>query len=326
MTYDFITIGGSTRDISIFTDQGVLIDNAKDILRQELLGFEYGAKVRVDKFHHSFGGGGSNTAVNLANFGFKVACFSALANDENGKAAFLNLKERGVETKYINRFKEGDTGTSFVLISKGERVIFTQRGVNDKLEIESKHLKALKQSKAIYISSLSGKWKQVLNDVFKIAKDNNIKVFWNPSEAQYEVGLKKLAKYLKHTYLFVVNKDEAIELALLSGEKNLSPKFLNDEHNLLKILYKFCPSMVMVTSGPKGAYVYDGKKFYFQAALKEKKRVDMTGVGDAFNSTFAAGLSIYEGSIKKALHLAAKNTASKIAHFGAQNGLLKWKK
>lgn len=52
----------------------------------------------------------------------------------------------------------------------------------------------------------------------------------------------------------------------------------------------------------------------------------MTGVGDAFNSTFAAGLNLYQGDIKKSLHLAAKNTASKIAHFGAQNGLIKWQK
>lgn len=326
MTYDFITIGGSTRDISIFTDKGILIDNAKDILRQELLAFEYGAKVRVDKFYHSFGGGGANTSVNLANFGFKVACLSVVSDDENGKEAFINLKNRGVETKYLTKLKGGETGSSFVLISKGERVIFTQRGVNDKFEITDKHLAVLKKAKNIYISSLSGKWRQALDKVFKVVKDNDIKVSWNPSEAQYKVGLVKLAKYLKHTYLFVVNKDEAIELALLSGEKNLSADFLNDEHNLLKILYKFCPNLVMVTSGPKGAYVYDGKKFYFQAALKEKKRVDMTGVGDAFNSTFAAGLDIYQGDIKKSLHLAAKNTASKIAHFGAQNGLLKWKK
>lgn len=326
MIYDFITIGGSTRDISIFTDEGVLVDNAQDVLRQELLGFEYGAKVRVDKFHHSFGGGGSNTAVNLANFGFNVACFSSLGRDDHGKAAYLNLKDRGVEAKFVKRFKEGDTGTSFILISKGERVIFTQRGVNSNFSLDRKHLAALRRTKNIYISSLSGTWRSVLNSVFKIARENDIRVFWNPSEAQYKVGLKKLAKYLKHTYLFVVNKDEAIELALSSGEKNLTHKFLNKEENLLKILYKFCPSMVMVTSGPQGAYLYDGEKIYYQKALPEKKRVDMTGVGDAFNSTFAAGLSIYDGDIAKSLHLAAKNTSSKIAHFGAQNGLIKWNK
>ena len=39
------TIGGATRDIMFYTDDMVLIDNKADLLRQKLIGFEYGAKV-----------------------------------------------------------------------------------------------------------------------------------------------------------------------------------------------------------------------------------------------------------------------------------------
>ncbi|KKR32035.1 MAG: hypothetical protein UT64_C0044G0012 [Candidatus Falkowbacteria bacterium GW2011_GWF2_39_8] len=49
MKYDFITIGGATEDMMIFTDEGILFDNKKDILRQKLLAFEYGAKIIADK-------------------------------------------------------------------------------------------------------------------------------------------------------------------------------------------------------------------------------------------------------------------------------------
>lgn len=326
MAYDFITIGGATRDISFFTNEGVMIDNKKDILRQELLAFEYGAKIRVDKFHYTYGGGGTNTAVNLANFGFKTACLSMVSGDENGVAILKNLKARSVDTRLMKKTKTGDSGFSFILISKGERVIFTERGVNSLLKIEKKDIKFLESAKNIYISSLSGNWRAVLEQVFSVVKKKNIKVSWNPSEAQYASGLKSLAPFLAHTYLFVVNKDEATELALSEKNKKHSPKFLDNEKNLLKIIHKYGPKIVMVTAGSKGAFVYDGDKFYHQGILKEKKKVDMTGVGDVFNSTFVSGLNIYQEDISKALKLAAKNTASKIAHLGAQSGLIKWTK
>jgi len=326
MLYDFITIGGATRDISLFTNQGVVIDNKKDILRQKLLAFEYGAKIRVDKFYYTFGGGGANTAVNLANFGLKTACIAVVSNDENGRAVISNLKKLNVDAKLVKNLKDGDTGFSFILISKEERVIFTERGVNNFLKIEKKDLKSLKNTKQIYISSLSGNWRDILTQIFSVVKEKNIKVSWNPSEAQYGAGLKKLSPFLKHTYVFAVNKDEATELALKLGKNKFSRTFLDDEKNLLKIIYEYGPKMVMITSGDQGAYVYDGNKYYYQGILKEKRKVDMTGVGDVFNSSFVAGLKIFKEDIQKSLKLAAKNTASKIAHLGAQNGLISWDK
>jgi len=323
MAFDFIAIGGATRDISFFTNSGVLFDNPKDILRQKLLAFEYGAKIRVDRFYYTYGGGAANVAVNLSNFGFKSACLATIGNDENGRAIIKNLKARGVNTKLVKTLVKEDSGFSFVLISGGERIIFTERGANAKLVISQSDLAEIKKAKNVYISSLSGNWLDVLKKVFTETTKSGAKVFWNPSEAQYASGLKKLAPFLKKTFVFVVNKDEATELAIISaGKKKLSREFLDDEKNLLKIIKDFGPRIVMVTSGSAGAHAYDGQNFYHQPSLKEKKRLDTTGVGDIFNSTFVAGLELYKGDIKKALYLGAKNTAAKIANLGAQSGLI----
>ncbi len=324
MTYDFIAIGGATRDISFFTDQGLLIDNPHDILRQKLLAFEYGAKIKVDRFYYNYGGGAANASVNFANFGLKSACLAAIGQDENGRAILKNLHHRGVSTALIKKLPKEDSGFSFILISEGERIIFTERGANNHLSLDNHDLKILKKTRNIYLSSLSGNWLAILKKVFPIVRRYGIKVSWNPSESQYASGLGKLAPFLEDTYVFSVNKDEAIELALISfGDKKLNHRFLNNEKNLLKIIKGFGPKIAVVTSGGHGAYAYDGHKFYYQPILKEKKRLDTTGVGDLFNSTFAAGLEIYQGDIQKALYLGAKNTASKIAHLGAQNGLIK---
>jgi sugar/nucleoside kinase (ribokinase family) len=326
MTYDFITIGGATRDISFFTDQGILINNPRDILRQQLLAFEYGAKIRINTFNYTYGGGAANAAVNLAHFGFKAACLSAIGDDENGRAIIKNLRARQVAVSLTKQIKAEHSGFSFIIISRtGERIIFTERGANGLLQITAKDEAALKNAKNIYISSLSGNWPPILKKVFAIASRRGIRVAWNPSEAQYSAGLKKLMPFLKNTFIFSVNKDEAIELALahskLRGQK-LKQAFLNDEKNLLKIIKSYGPQIVLITSGSQGAHVYDGQNFYYQPIYKEKKRVDTTGVGDIFNSTFAAGVELFKGDIQKALLLSARNTASKIAHLGAQNGLL----
>lgn len=327
MVYDFIAVGGATRDISFFTDHGILIENPRDILRQKLLAFEYGAKIRVDNFNYNYGGGAANASVNFANFGFRSACLAAIGKDENGREILENLRRRGVSRNLVKQLPKKNSGFSFIIISKtGERIIFTERGANGFLKMGPAETKALSQAKNIYISSLSGDWFSVLKKVFATAVKSRARVAWNPSEAQYSAGLDRLAPFLKNTFIFTLNKDEAIELALTSsfsdGER-LGHAFFNDEKNLLRIIKGYGPEIVVITSGADGAHAYDGLNFYYQPILKEKKRVDTTGVGDIFNSTFAAGLELYKGNIKKALFLSAKNTASKIANLGAQNGLIK---
>ena len=48
--YDFLTVGSVTRDISFFSDEGLVLDNRHDLLRQQVLAFELGAKIVVEDF------------------------------------------------------------------------------------------------------------------------------------------------------------------------------------------------------------------------------------------------------------------------------------
>lgn len=324
MKYDFITIGGATRDISFFTDQGVMINNQKDILRQKLLGFEYGAKIKVDKFHYSYGGGATNAAVCLANFGLKTACLTSVGSDEGGRLISDNLKAHKVATQLIKTVKTEDSGSSFILVAPtGERIIFGARGANRELTLTSSDIKTLRTTKNIYLASLSGDWQKTLKDIFSIIGPQGPKIYWNPGAKQYAGGLKKIAGFLKKTTVLALNKDEAIELVLSSEQyKKLTSTALNKVDNLLKIIKSFGPQLVMITLGEDGVAAYDGQKIYFHKILREKKRVDTTGIGDIFNSSFAAGLTIYR-DINSALLLGLKNAAAKVAHLGAQNGLLK---
>jgi len=319
MKYDFITIGGATEDITFCTNEGILIDNKKDVLRQKLLAFEYGAKIKVDKAHSSFGGGAANTAVSFSRLGFKANCLAAIGLDGRGERILKNLKKQKVDVKMVQKIRNKETGFSFLLVGpNNEHIVFSNRAANDELRIMNNELRILKKTKWIYITSLSGKWLDILEKVFFI---NEVKVAWNPGHIQLKTGAKKIGKYIKKTAVFCVNKDEAIEL-VVSRYKGKTTKYLNNIKNLLKDLKCMGPRMVVITSGKHGADVYDGENFYHQNILRERRRVDTTGVGDAFGSSFVAGLELYNGDIKKAMGLGMRNTASVIGQQGAQNGLI----
>ncbi len=322
--YDFITIGGAVCDVYFDIAKGKIINNKEDILEQKLFCFEYGAKYNIDKSIITFGGGAANIAVALSRLGFKAAIIAAIGDDQFSKNILENFKKEKVETAYCQKIKNEKSGMSLIITlpRTKDRIIFSARNSNDYLMIKSKQLTALKKAKSIYLTSLTcKKWQDIFNKVFNIRKE----IFWNPGHMQLHFGIDKLKKYLVKTKVFIVNQDEAIELIVSNNPnfKNHKNKNLTNIKNLLKIIKKYGPGIVVITSGKKGVDVYDGIKFYHSNIKKEKKLVDVAGVGDAFGASFAAGLKIYNNNIKKAMELGVKNTALVVAHRGAQQGLLK---
>lgn len=331
-----VTIGGVTEDITFYTKEGILINNQKNLLRQKLLAFEYGAKIKIDKAYSTFGGGAANTAVNFAGLGFNTTCLSVIGNDERGRRILNNLKKHKVNIKLIQKTTKAETGFSLLLIGpNNEYIIFSNRAANDQLRIAdyqsstatpeaTDQLQIIQKADVIYLTSLSGNWKDVLEKIFYIKKPQT-KIAWNPGNIQLKSGIKKLQKFLKQTDILLINKDEALELIVSDiGYRNKNFNYLNNTKNLLKILKSFGPRIILITNSKYGAAAYDGQTFYYQKVIKEKKHIDTTGVGDAFNSSFVAGLELYKGNIQKAMYLGAKNAASVISEQGAQNGLLKF--
>ncbi|MDA3840093.1 MAG: carbohydrate kinase family protein [Patescibacteria group bacterium] len=319
-----ITIGGCTEDIALYTEGGILIDNKEDLLRQNLLAFEFGTKIKVNKSYSSFGGGAANVAACLSSLGLDASIISALGDDDRGARVIKNLKTFGVNTKLIQRVS-GGSSFSFLLIGpENEHILFSDRASNNLLKIREKELKAIRSADWVYVSSLSGHWQDVLNKVFST---NKAKIAWNPGGTQLKAGHKLLKKYLERTYVLSLNKDEALEL-VLSDEKYRSKdnKFLNNTKNLLHIIKEWGPQIVLITNGSEGAEAYDGIKFYSENIIKARKVSDTTGVGDAFGATFVAGLNKYDEDIQRSLKLGMYNAASVIEHQGAQNGLLTKKK
>ena len=320
--FDIITIGGSTEDISFYIDDYYLIENQASAAGNELLAFDYGTKVGVAKADSTFGGGAANTAVCLAQLGLKTAGIITYGSDERGREILANLKKRGVDTSLTKMIRGQKSGFSFIVIGlNNEHVAFSYRAANSALEITNRDLAKLKQAKWTFITSLTGEWRKNLAKIFSLGSD--IRIGWNPGEMQVDAGFKALKKYFKHTEVLTMNKDEAVKLVVSHPSYSKKPYgFLANSVNLLEVIKSWGPKVVVITNGDKGANSYDGHDFYHQPIIEATHKEDTTGLGDAFGSSFVAGLEFFAYDIKKALYLGALNSSAVITKLGAQNGLL----
>ncbi len=318
---DLLTIGGATLDLMMYTKDCVILKNPnkKDVTRQKLIAFEYGAKITSDAVHLTYGGGATNAAVNAANLGLQTAVYAQLGTDTTAYDLVQHLTEKKVITDLITFQKRGHTGFSVIMNvgTKNEHVIFMYRGANYVMKIAKTKLRQ-HSPQWLYVTSLNGPHAQTnLKTIFAFQKQKNITIAWNPGNEQLQLGYKGLKKYLAHVTVLILNKDEAIELAMSAGIKTTNIK------KLLQTIHAWGPDIVTITDGAKGAYVFDHHKQYSAPALNVTS-INTTGAGDAFGSTFVAGLIKTEYDIEHSLAAAIVNSNYVIQKIGAQEGLQSW--
>ena len=324
MKYEFIAVGGATEDITFYTEEGVLIDNHGDILRQKLLAFEFGTKIKIDRTEYRYGGGAVNAAVGLVRLGFKTAALICVGADERGKRIIANMKKEGVGASLAQVTKKRESSFSFILMGPGsEHIVFSNRASNEELKIKVKQQEILDSAEWVYITSLSGAWELNLKRIFALKK---AKVAWNPGHVQLEAGYKGLAGFIAKTAVITMNKDETLEIVVSDPRyKDESVDFLNNPENLSKVIQSWGAKIAVITDGENGSFAYDGQRLYYQPIFKAEQVVNTTGVGDAYGSTFVAGMMMFSGDIQKAMRLAALNAGAVVKSLGAQTGLLRKK-
>lgn len=314
------TVGSAVMDIMFKTSEGVLIDNRQDPKRQQLMGFEYGAKLVSNDVHFCYGGGALNAAATFNSLGLRPQVITAVGHDAMGRDILRNLKFNHISDNLLQIKTGHGTAVSFIVTVKGheDRVIFYYPGARGELQITA-GLASKIRTPWIYLTSLSGsKWQTSLSNLFSHATRNNIKVAWNPGVDELKAGYEKLKRYFHLTEVLIVNLDEATELLMSAGEKIKQPV----ARDLIKKLQQFGQSISVITQGAKGAYVYDGKKLLYKSALRNRVVVNTTGAGDAFGSGFVAGLFMFKYNLSRALALGVSNSGLVVSKVGAQNGII----
>ncbi len=308
--YDVITMGSATVDVFACSKSKLIkIFDAKG--ETDLLAFQTGSKVLIDKLVYTVGGGGTNSAAAFAKLGLNTAFMGKIGKNANSRIILDKLKEFNIDTSLIKRSGQ-HTGFSIVLDNiEKDRVILAYKGVNENITLKDISLRKLK-AKWLYSSSLIKRSYITLKKVSSYAKERGIKVAFNPSSYQVEKGMDFLTPVLKNTTALIFNRSEA---ARLTGQDDIRKSFI--------ALHAAGPEIIVITDGENGVHASDGKKHYFLKARAVRGIMDTTGAGDSFASAFVTGM-IKNKSMEFCLKLGLENASSVITHIGAKNGLLSW--
>ncbi len=326
--YDFITIGSATQDVFVQSDVASIVTVSQMAKKSEFMSFPYGAKTEIADFSKNLGGGAVNTATNFANLGCKTSTIIKLGNDELNNVIKLKLAKSGIDIMNIIDSNKYLTGFSIVLVSfQGDRTVLAHRGANAHVHEKEVNFNAIKNSRWVYVSPLSGDSNKILDKISKFCEENKINLAINAGTTALKKGAKYFSKILKTAQIVVMNKEEATlvtKIQIRQDTKEL--KFSKEEIHpdivaMLKALRGNTEAIVVITDGKNGVYCYDGNKIYI-CPVYPAVVVSTLGAGDAFSSTFCASMDKYNWDIEKALKYATINSASVCTHFGAQEGFL----
>jgi len=295
--FDVITIGTATQDIFYpITD-----DNFK---------FEKGAKAEVGAPFSSVGGGAVNAAVTFARQGFKTAALFRVGNDGAGEGIIREVEKEGIAAWAHKDMHEATGQSAILLYPNGERTVLAHRGAADNLLIKEVPFPKLK-AKWVYIAP-SHIDALVMEQIIDHCYAQGVLVAFNPSAAYCADNGKLLRPLVSKIKVLLTNREEAGMITGIVPAK---------EKEIFKRLDELVDGICVMTDGPHGVLVSDGKRIYRAGIFADTNLVSRTGAGDAFGSGFVAGL-IRKEDIPHAIRLASANATAVTEHVGAHVGAL----
>ena len=307
---DFVGIGDTVVDAFIRLRE----DQAHTTCRVDTGACEicmpFGAKVPFDFVTVCYAVGNSaNACVSASRLGLKSALITNLGKDDDGKKCLESLKNDGVGTQYIKEYDDIKTNYHYVLWYDSERTILIKHE-------DFPYTLPLGDvgPRWLYLSSLNEKSLEFHHEIAAyLAAHPETKLSFQPGGFQIKLGVEALKDLYAHTEVFFCNVEEA---RLILKTEELEPK------NLVKMIAALGPKTVVITDGPKGAYVYDGVDAWFMPIYPDPKPpYERTGAGDSFASTFIAALALGK-TPSEAIAWGPINSMSVVQKVGAQEGLL----
>ncbi|MHB1118157.1 MAG: carbohydrate kinase family protein [Minisyncoccota bacterium] len=307
---DFVGIGDTVVDAFIRLRE----DQAHTSCRVDTEACEicmaFGTKIPYDSVKVVYAVGNSaNASVAASRLGLKSALITNLGNDGDGKKCLESLTSDGVDTRYIKVYDGIKTNYHYVLWYDSERTILIKHeDFPYTLPLETPGPRWL------YLSSLNEKSLPYHHEIATyLAAHPETKLAFQPGTFQIKLGAETLKDLYTRTEVFFCNVEEA---RLILNTKEPEPK------NLAKMMTELGPKIVVITDGPKGAYVYDGADVWFMPIYPDPQPpVDRTGAGDSYASTFVAALALGKAP-SEAITWSPINSMSVVQKVGAQEGLL----
>ena len=230
-----------------------------------------------DDFRQTFGGKGSDMAVQAARLGADVTYSGVIGDDAFGHEFQALMKEEGINTQALRVTKELATGAGLIIKDKhAKNVIVVDMGANKLYSKEDVfEAKPLMNDCEVALAQLEIPLETALYGM-KIAKSLGKKTVFNPAPAR---DLRDLD--LSDVDYLTPNETEARVALGLEPDADITDREVAD-----KLLETGCKYVVM-TLGEHGSAVFSKDSTQIVKPC-EVDVVDSNGAGDSFN----AGLSV----------------------------------
>ena len=323
-----LTIGSATMDVFVECDDANIVSVCSKDRNADFMSYPYGSKIDISNFSSNVGGGGVNTACNFGHLGFDTAAIFKIGNDVYSEGILNFFKTQNVKLNHIVQRDDVSTGFSIILVSfQGDRTVLAHRGANANIKLEDIDFEAVKKADFIYIAPLNGESNKVLEPLVDFAHKHDTMICFNAGTTSLKRGFKHIKHILESADVVVMNREEAsMATNIVVRPDTKTEKFSHeiihtDIKKMLRTLKVKDYQIAVITDGSKGAYAYDGHKYYFCETFPSEV-VSTLGAGDSFASTFCATMSRTNLDIGKSLMYASVNSASVVSKFSATEGLL----
>lgn len=296
---------------------------------------------QTNSFDINFGGGESNVAVSLANFGIPVEFVTRLPENDIGQCAEMDLRKRNVGTNHISYGGER-LGIYFLengAVTRGGKVVYDRahsamstisKGTIDWEEI-------FKDAQWFHWSGITPALSQGAADVcleaIEAANDFDLTV---STDLNYRSKLWNYGKPPQEIMPDLVKKCDVIVGGRYAAERYFGIDFdtgpgdssSSDEELVCKKLMEHFPKAKKIISTLRGTIsashnswsgvLYNGEEFLEAPTYQITHIVDRVGGGDSFMGGLIYGLVAYEDD-QKALEFAVAASCLKHTIFGDVN-------
>jgi fructokinase len=235
------------------------------------------------------GGAMLNSTVSLGRIGLPVFLISEYAGDNVGNIIDNFLMENGVDTGFIDHFKEGKTKLALAFLNERNDANYTfyQDYPEKRLNIDFPVLRKDDIILCGSIYAITGEIRDKFTKLIGAAKENGAIVIYDPNFRPTHSSDLATLKPL------IVENMQAAKLIRGSDEDFKNIFGANTPDEAWNVVKKYCNCMVY-TANSEGVYVrtvgYSGK-----FAVKAIKPVSTIGAGDNFNAGMMA--AIYKNQI-----------------------------
>ena len=230
------------------------------------------------------GGAMLNSTVSLGRIGLPVSFISEYASENVGKIIDNFLSENGVETAYVDHYKDGKTKLALAFLNERNDASYTfyQDYPEKRLNID---LPMIRKDDIILCGSIysitSELRKKFINLITK-AKENDAIVIYDPNfRPSHSSDLEKLMP-------MIIENMQAAKLVRGSNEDFKNIFGANTPDEAWNAVRKYCNCLVY-TANSEGVYVrtisYSGK-----FGVKAIKPISTIGAGDNFNAGMMAAI------------------------------------